>query len=69
MRTIIGGISSRGMKAGFSTCLVEIEHGQHEMQTQLKSKTGFLHPEKYAGHFMESPRVLCYYNVSTESFI
>jgi hypothetical protein len=53
----------RGMKANFTTSMFEIEYGQHEM------KTGLLRPEKYADRFVESLRIPCCYNASSESFI
>jgi hypothetical protein len=67
--TITGGISSRGMKARFIMRIFEIEYGQQGMRTRLKSKTEQLRPEKCANRFMESPRVPCCYNASSEGFI
>jgi hypothetical protein len=32
----------------------EIEYRQQGIKTRLKSQTGPLRPEKYAGHFIES---------------
>jgi hypothetical protein len=57
------------MKAGFTTSMFEIEHGQHEMKTHRKSKTRPLHPEKNAIQFMKLPPVSCCYSASFESFI
>jgi hypothetical protein len=58
-----------GMKAGFTTSMVEIEYEQHGMKTRLKSKTGPFLPEACTEHFMESPRILYCHNVSSERCI
>jgi transposase len=51
-RTIIGGISSRRTKAGFTSSIFDIEHGQQGRKTHLKSKIELLRPEKYTDRFM-----------------
>jgi hypothetical protein len=43
---LFGSILSREAKAGVTTSMVEIEHGQAGMKTSMKSKTGLWRPEK-----------------------
>jgi hypothetical protein len=69
MRTITGGISSRGTKVGFPTSMFKIELGRHWMKTRQESTAGPLLPEKHVDRFMEFPRVPYCSNASSESFI